>query len=481
MIRLIIRQTNWGILGSIFGFSIGFFVKIYLLDIVGLNAWGRYVTGLTFVSFFDALLALGIPYIIIRFIPTLVDKHEERASNMASVFLKYALVIGVGFLLTSYFFSPYIDKFIYTKVDDFSSLLFFMSIHVPITLLFGVIVSLYRSMLKIKEIVLYGTVVKVLLRALLTLIVFQFTSDITYFVFIEVFASITALSILLFLFNKEQFPIFVRSDRKDILEDKKVISYGGKMFLNSMIAFISGQALSFIISIKLSSIDVGAYNILLTLTGLTTFLLINLNTVIAPAITKLYDKGNIDELNELYKKTTFLVNIVTIPLAVLIVLFSDEILGLYTAEMISYKPYLFIMMMASLISLVTGTSGTFMIMAGLERQDVNIQLIRALLLVVFSLWLIPLMGLKIVVILYVLSMLFLKTVQLFYIKKHINISPFSSELLILCFLTFITMYIAIVQNYDFEMHHYFVIPIVVYLGFFGIMFKPFKNLLKELL
>ena len=481
MIRLIIRQTNWGILGSIFGFSIGFFVKIYLLDIVGLNAWGRYVTGLTFVSFFDTLLALGIPYVIIKFIPTLVDKHKEKASRMASIFLKYSLVIGFLFLLLSFLFSNYIDKFIYTKVDDFSSLLFFMSINVPINLLFGVIISLYRSKLKIKEVVLYGSVVKVLLRALLTVIVFQFTSDITYFVFIELFASIIALSVLLFLFNKEQFPIFVRSDRKDILNDEKVMSYGTKMFLNSIIAFISGQALSFIISIKLSSIDVGAYNILLTLTGLTTFLLINLNTVIAPAITKLYNKGNIDKLNALYKKTTFLVNIVTIPLAVLIVFFSDEILGLYTEEMINYKSYLFVMMMASLISLVTGTSGTFMIMAGLERQDMNIQLIRAFLLVILSLWLIPLMGLKIVVVLYVLSMFFLKTVQLFYIKKHINISPFSSELLILCFITFIAMYIAIVQNYDFEMYHYFVIPIVVYLGFFGIMFKPFKNLLKELL
>ena len=43
------------------------------------------------------------------------------------------------------------------------------------------------------------------------------------------------------------------------------------------------------------------------------------------------------------------------------------------------------------------------------------------------------------------------------------------------------MYIAVVQNYEFNMLHYFIIPIVVYLGFFGVMFKSFKNLLKELL
>ena len=35
MLKLIIKQANWGILGTVFGFAIGFFVKIYIIDIVG--------------------------------------------------------------------------------------------------------------------------------------------------------------------------------------------------------------------------------------------------------------------------------------------------------------------------------------------------------------------------------------------------------------------------------------------------------------
>ena len=44
MLKLIIRQANWGILGSIFAFAIGFFVKIYVIDIVGISNWGKYVS-----------------------------------------------------------------------------------------------------------------------------------------------------------------------------------------------------------------------------------------------------------------------------------------------------------------------------------------------------------------------------------------------------------------------------------------------------
>ena len=90
-----------------------------------------------------------------------------------------------------------------------------MCIHVPISMLFGVVVSLYRSVLKIKEIVLYGTVITVSLRAILTFFIFQYTSDISHFILIEVITQIIVLSILLYLFNKNEFSLFVKSEAKE--------------------------------------------------------------------------------------------------------------------------------------------------------------------------------------------------------------------------------------------------------------------------
>ena len=481
MLKLILRQANWGILGAIFGFAVGFFVKIYLIDIVGLEAWGKYATAQTFSSISETFLSIGIPFVIIKFIPSFVDDNQEKASRIASVFIKYASIVGGIFLALIYFGSDYINHYVYSDIDDLSWILLVMCIHVPISMLFGVVISLYRSVLKIKEIVLYGTVVAVTVRAILTFIIFQYTADISHFILIEVFTQIVVLSILLYLFNKNEFSLFVKSDAKEVTSDSKMVDYGKKMFYNSVIAFISGQALSFIISIKLPIIDVGAYNILLTLTGLTTFLLINLNKVFAPAISKLYHENKISELNELYKKTTFLINLFTIPLAVIIAIFADEILGLYTAEMLNYKKYLFFMLAGGMLSLAAGSSGTFMVMAGLEKQNLHIQIVRAVLLIVLSLILIPILGLFSVVILYVIFMLFVNLSQLIYISKYINISPFSKELILLFFLTILGMYFAISQQFNFEIYHYFVIPIGVYVTYFSIMYYPFKKLIKELL
>ena len=481
MLKLILRQANWGVLGALFAFAVGFFVKIYLIDIVGLHEWGKYAIAQTFSSISETFLSIGFPFVIIKFMPSYVDNNQQKASRIANVFIKYALIVGGPFLMLIYFGSDYINHFVYNDIDDLGWILFVMCIHVPISMLFGVVVSLYRSILKIKEIVLYGTVITVSLRAILTFIIFQYTSDISHFIFIEVFTQIIVLSILLYLFNKNEFSLFVKSDAKEVTSDDRMVNYGKKMFYNSVIAFISGQALSFIISIKLPVEDVGAYNILLTLTGLTTFLLINLNKVFAPAISKLYHEDKISALNELYKKTTFFINLFTVPLAVIIAIFADEILGLYTAEMLNYRKYLFFMLAGGMLSLAAGSSGTFMVMAGLEKQNLHIQIVRSILLVILSLTLIPIFGLFSVVILYVIFMLFVNLSQLIYISKHINISPFSKELILLFFLTIFSMYFAICQKFEFEAYHYFIIPIGVYVLYFSVMYYPFKKLIKELL
>ena len=132
MLKLIIRQANWGVLGAVFAFSVGFFVKIYIIDIVGLEAWGKYVIAQTFTSFSETILSIGIPFVIIKFIPTFIDNHQDKASRIANIFIRYALIVGGGFLVVIYFLSDYINHFLIKDVYDLSCILFLMFIHVPI-------------------------------------------------------------------------------------------------------------------------------------------------------------------------------------------------------------------------------------------------------------------------------------------------------------------------------------------------------------
>ena len=138
------------------------------------------------------------------------------------------------------------------------------------------------------------------------------------------------------------------------------------------------------------------------------------------------------------------------------------------------------MLIAGMLSLAAGSSGTFMIMAGLETQNLYIQLVRAVCIVFLSLLLIPSYGMISVVLLYFVFMLFVNVSQLIYIKQRINISPFSAHLNSLLFFTILTMYFAVNQDYSFGLVHFVLVPIGVYALYFALMFNPIKSLVKEL-
>ena len=104
MLKLILKQTNWSIFGAIFSFSIGFFLKVYLLNIVQLESWGKYVTAQTFATACDTIIAIGIPFALIKFIPSFLPENKERAQRMASLAIKYGFFSGLIALCIVYLF-----------------------------------------------------------------------------------------------------------------------------------------------------------------------------------------------------------------------------------------------------------------------------------------------------------------------------------------------------------------------------------------
>jgi O-antigen/teichoic acid export membrane protein len=482
MLKLIIRQANWGILGSVFAFAIGFFVKTYVVREVGTVEWGKYATAHTFAIIADTFFSISIPFIILKFFPDFINRSKDVASQLIRKIFIYAFSASAIFLLVMIFLSPILDKYFYVKTDDFSYLLLVISIHVPISIFMGVITSLYRSVLKIKEIIIYGTFVSLPIRAILTFIVFQYTNNIMYFVGIEIFTQILTLFLLYYFFNKNEFRIFRIKKDPNFLINNEVVSYGKNMYANSLVSLLSTQSLSFILGVMLSPDKMGVYSILLSISALSMFLDKNLRQVFSPAVSKLFAENKFSELNSLYKNTTFIVNLLTIPFAILVCFFSDEILKLFASDssLSVYKNYLFVLIIGNMICLLSGNSKIFMIMAGMEKKELSIQLIRGILSFVLALVLIREYELVAVVTLFIVFSIYVGLAQLISIKNEINISPFSKELLLLIIFSVPFLYFAITQEHSFQLYHFIIIPIVVYLMYFLVFYKSILNLYKKL-
>ena len=476
MIKLIIKQANWGLAGSIFGFVIGFFVKIYLIDIIGVDQWGKYVSAYAFSGAMSTIISFGIPWVIVKYIPQYIDSNLTFAKQLTRKILNYSIVMSIVFLVIIYFLVPVLDVFIYKEINDFSLILLVTSVNVPISILMGIIISLYRSAFKIKEIMLYGTFIVVPLRAILTYFTFIYTDNVLYFICIELFTRTISLSLLFYLFNKNVFPIiFVKQDI-DFKIDSEISGYAKKMYAISLVTFFAGESLSLILSFMLPTFYIGVYSILLSISGVTLFLINNLNTIFAPAISKLYSENRLGELESLFKKTTFIINFLAIPFIISIIIFSKDILYLYddTGVLVKYAPYLHIIMLGRIVRLLVGGAGSILVMSNLEKYELKLQFFKVLFINILAILFISKYKLLSVVILFVLFSLLSEIYRIIIIYIKLKIHPFSIPLCLIVLFSIPFIYIGTTHELDFKIFHFFLIPILLYCFYALIFFKEIK-------
>ena len=69
MLNILIKQTNWSILGALFGFLVGFLIKGFLVKSVGLSSYGLYIKGYVFITFVSTIISFAFPQVILKFLP----------------------------------------------------------------------------------------------------------------------------------------------------------------------------------------------------------------------------------------------------------------------------------------------------------------------------------------------------------------------------------------------------------------------------
>ena len=479
MLATLIKQTNWSILGAIFGFAIGFLIKGFIVQSVGLEAYGLYIKGYVFITAISTIIAFGFPQVVLKFLPDLISNNEEKAKNLTNKTISYILISSLISGLLLFFSSAYIATYVFENAD-MERILQWSALYLPVILLISILTSLYRGVIRIKEIVVYGTFVSITLRAILTIIIFQYTNQIVYFIGIEAMVQLLVVIILWWKFSKDFYPLKIRMNFLRIFKESKYISFAKFVFAGSVVTYAGSEFLTLLVSLMLPEKEVGAYSLMLTITGVSIFILINLNKVFAPIISKMYAENELEELKQIYQKATFLINAITLPFVLLILFFLPLILSYFGSEMNAYLFLTAFMFLSIGATLPVGSSGVVMNMAGMEKQNVLVQLLKASLTFILLLFFIKQYQLLAVVIIYVFSEYFKNYLQVFIIWKKTKIHPFSKELIILYLLTIPFVIYIIKLEFIWQMKDYVLVPILVCLSYAFFSFKKVKSILKEI-
>ena len=129
-------------------------------------------------------------------------------------------------------------------------------------------------------------------------------------------------------------------------------------------------------------------------------------------------------------------------------------------------------------TLPVGSSGVFMNMAGMEKENFLVQSIKALLAIILVFLFVKEYKLIAVVAIYVFVEYFKNYLQLFIIWKKTKIHPFTTHLLLL-YLVAIPVVLYMSHN-RWQMDNFFLLPICVLVVYFFITYSKLKSILKEI-
>ena len=201
--------------------------------------------------------------------------------------------------------------------------------------------------------------------------------------FVVIFVISTAV-VYFFLFNKN----FPKSAAHNF-SSTEILRASYPMALSAISYFLMQSTDVLFISAYDTFESVAYYSIAVKLATVTALALISVNIVIAPKIASIYNDKNFSQLKLILKKATRINVVISLPIIILLLFFSEYVLSTFGSNYILAKNALWILLIAQFFNSITGPSALYLNMTGRQKKLNGILVISLLINVVLNIILVP--------------------------------------------------------------------------------------------
>lgn len=138
--------------------------------------------------------------------------------------------------------------------------------------------------------------------------------------------------------------------------------------------------------------DIGIFSVALRTANLTSFILISVNSIVAPKFSELYSRDDLEALENTARKSALLMTLIASPILLSFLVFPQFIMGIFGSGFVDGGYLLSIIAVGQFINVATGSVGFLLVMTGHERLMRNNTMFVALFAVVLNLVLVPRFG-----------------------------------------------------------------------------------------
>ena len=171
-----------------------------------------------------------------------------------------------------------------------------------------------------------------------------------------------------------------------------------------------------------TSSQIGIYNVAVKISMFASIILFSINSIVAPKISEFFNQENFIELRKIIKISSKLMFFLTIPVLILILVFSEFILSIFGTQFVSGVLCLNILIAGQLINVLCGSVGYILNMTEYQNVFKWIIILSVILNIVLNIILIPLHGIFGAAISSTISLILWNIVSCIYIYKKFNIS-----------------------------------------------------------
>jgi O-antigen/teichoic acid export membrane protein len=419
------RQSGVFFAGTIFTTAFGYVFKVYLARVLGAEALGIYALGITLIGFIGIFNTLGLPPSAMRFVAAYqaAGKFKElhallwRGAGLllaANVVLAAVLLTFGRFLAVRFYHSPALVQYL--------PLFALMMLFSVLTTFYGKVLAGYHD-IKLRTLIV--SFVGSPLNMLMAVVLVAAGMGLRGYLWAQILSG--ALVCLMLLIAVRQFtPASARFfGQPGSSPEKAVWSFSGAMLGVGFLEFAMTQVDKIALGFYRGAREVGIYSVAAAVVVYVPLVLSSVNQIFAPTISDLHTRGDHALLARLFQSLTKWVVGLTMPLAIVIIVFARPFMRIFGPDFEAGWPILIIGTLGQLVNCGVGSVGYLLLMSGNEKRLIKVQIAMAVMMVACSAALVPVWGIVGASVAASLTNVGMNAWNLLEVRKALGISPYN--------------------------------------------------------
>jgi len=388
--KRVARGSGLVFAGNIVGKIVSFVLQILLSRVLGRAAYGLYTLGFTVLRFAREVASLGLQGGIVRF--GAEEWGQKDLSKLKGTFLaSFTIAFGSGVVLGTmlYLGSDWLAGTAFSDAE-LAPVLRMFAIALPFYALQYVTSRAARSLQNMLADVSIGVVAQPLFNLIGVAIAFGLGYSLSGVLVALVASTVASAGLGLYLVARLVPALF--DGVSATYQVRSLLVFSAAAFGSSLASLMLDQADRLMLGFLATSEDVGVYNAAALLATQVRFVLTAVSATFTPVISDLYHKGHLEELQRLFATTTRWIITLSLPVVLVLLLFPEELLGLYGPDFRVGASMLLVLAPAMFINGGVGAAGLMLQMSDHERIALANNVLLAVLNVVLNWWMITAYG-----------------------------------------------------------------------------------------